>query len=257
MTADFYTALNIVKKVLALDFACAENDFDKDGVFFHRAKALLGRRKFPFREKSLSVATMGRGVVVSCNEERLRWAETALGRLSRNEICSAPAVALMERYVSKEGQNMAGPDLKHICAPDIFTPFTLDKEIKITLVYDARQLEQYDYSRFPDCLGHNNNPNRVAAIVKINGKAAGMAAATADCDTMWQIGVDTLPEYRRRGIGKATVSAVTKYILKQGVVPYYSTFVPNIASRSIAASLGFRPAWVEMYSREKLIEGGH
>jgi GNAT superfamily N-acetyltransferase len=257
MTTDFYAALNIVKKVLAVDFACEEEDFDKEGVFVYRAKELPGRRKFPFREKSLGVATMGRGVVVSCNEERLRWAETILSRLSRNEICSAPAAALMERYVSKEGQNMVGPDLKHICAADIFVSFATDKEIKITLVYDARQLEKYDYSQFPNCLGHNNNPNRVAAIAKINGDIAGMAAATADCDRLWQIGVDTLPAYRQRGIGKATVSSVTEYILKQGVIPYYSTFVSNIASRRIAVSLGFRPAWVELYAREQLVKGGH
>jgi GNAT superfamily N-acetyltransferase len=257
MTADFYTALNTVKKVLAVDFACPETDFDNEGVFVYRARELPGRRKFPFREKSLGVATMGRGVVVSCSEERLRWAETILSRLSRNEICSAPAAALMNRYVSKEGQNMVGPDLKHVCAPDIFIPFTADKEIKITLVYDARQLEKYDYSQFPDCLGHNNNPNRVAAIARINGKIAGMASATADCSSLWQIGVDTLPDFRRRGIGKAVVSAVTKYILGQGAIPYYSTLESNIASRRIATSLGYRPAWVELYAREKMVKGGH
>jgi len=250
MTADFYAALNIVKKVLALDFACEENDFDKEGVFVHRTKALPGRRKFPFREKSLAVATMGRGVVVSCNGERLRWAETALSRLSRNEICSAPAAALMERYVNKEGQNIVGPDLKHICTQDIFVPFSTGKEVEIKLVEDVKLLGKIDFSLFPDCLGHSNNPNRVAALARINGEITGMAAATADCDIMWQIGVDTLPDYRQRGIGKATVSAVTKYILKQGIVPYYSTFLSNIASRSIAISLGYRPAWVEMYSRE-------
>jgi GNAT superfamily N-acetyltransferase len=257
MVHDFLAALNTVKKVLALDFACDEEEFDKEGVFVHRAKALPGRRKFPFREKSLAVATMGRGVVISCSQDRLRWAETALSRLSRDEICSAPAVALMERYVSKDGQNMVGPDLKHICARDIFTPHTAEKEIKIKLVYDARQLEQYDYNQFPDCLGHVNNPNRVAAVARVDGDIAGMAAATADCATMWQIGVDTLPEFRNRGIGKAAVSVVTEYILKQSVIPYYSTVISNLASRKIATSLGFRPAWVELYSRDKRTEGGH
>jgi predicted GNAT family acetyltransferase len=68
--------------------------------------------------------------------------------------------------------------------------------------------------------------------------------------------VDTLPEYRKRGIGKATVSAVSKYILKQGIVPYYSTTMDNEASKSIALALGYKPAWVELYSREPKTEGG-
>ena len=28
----------------------------------------------------------------------------------------------------------------------------------------------------------------------------GLAGCSADCDTMWQIGIDVLPEYRRQGI---------------------------------------------------------
>jgi predicted GNAT family acetyltransferase len=72
---------------------------------------------------------------------------------------------------------------------------------------------------------------------------------------MWQIGVDTLPAYRNRGIGKAMVSAVTEYILNRGIIPYYSTNASNIASGRITDSLGYRPAWVELYSRELKTEG--
>ena len=36
-----------------------------------------------------------------------------------------------------------------------------------------------------------------------NGKLIGLAACSADCDTMWQIGIDVLPEYRRKGIASA------------------------------------------------------
>jgi len=68
---------------------------------------------------------------------------------------------------------------------------------------------------------------------------------------MWQIGVDTMEPYRNRGIAKATVSAVTAYILEHGVIPCYSTFESNAASRATAASAGFKPVWVELYAREQ------
>ena len=33
-----------------------------------------------------------------------------------------------------------------------------------------------------------------------NGRLVKLAACSADGDTMWQIGIDVLPKYRRKGI---------------------------------------------------------
>jgi len=75
MIANQESALQVVKKILASDFACAESDFDKAGVTFHLCKEIEGARRFPLPEKFLAVVTMGRGVVVSCSAERLQWAD--------------------------------------------------------------------------------------------------------------------------------------------------------------------------------------
>lgn len=37
-------------------------------------------------------------------------------------------------------------------------------------------------------------------------KLVGLAVCSADCETMWQIGVDVFPEYRRKGIASALTS---------------------------------------------------
>ena len=38
------------------------------------------------------------------------------------------------------------------------------------------------------------------------GRLIGLAGCSADCDSMYQIGIDVLPEYRRRGIATALTS---------------------------------------------------
>jgi len=248
----FYSALNAVKKILAADFACHESDFENEGIYIHQAKALPGRRRFPFREKPFAVATMGKGVVVSCGVERLGWCDAHLSQLSRNDIFAPPAVTLMDEYVKKDGQYIAGPDLKHVCTRDIFRPYKPEKDIELTLIEDTKGLEQYnDDDRFINTRGYPNNPRRVAAFATVKGSIAGIASACADTDLMWQIGVDTLEEYRHRGIGKAMVSALTEYILKQRNIPYYSSFESNTTSRALAASLGYKTAWIELYARGK------
>jgi GNAT superfamily N-acetyltransferase len=253
MTPDFLSTLNTVKKVLASDFACEEKDFDNPGVVIHKAKKLPGRREFPFRKNIFAAATMGRGVVITCSLERLGWADANLSALTRNEVFTQPAISLIDSYVKQAGQCIAGPDLKHVCAKSIFKPYKPDGEIEINLVEDVRQLGIYGDQKFSNSLGRTGNPHTplmIAAVASCGGKIAGAASASADCDVMWQIGVDTSPEFRRRGIGKAVVSAVTEFVLGHGIIPYFSTLESNTASRATAAALGFKPAWVELYARE-------
>ena len=79
-----------------------------------------------------------------------------------------------------------------------------------------------------------------------NGRLIGLAACSADCDTMWQIGVDVLPEYRRKGIAAALTSRLALEILQRGKVPFYCCAWSNLGSANTAIKSGFRPAWVEM-----------
>ena len=77
----------------------------------------------------------------------------------------------------------------------------------------------------------------------------GLAACSADCDDMWQIGVDVLPEYRRQGIASALTSRLTKEIINRGKVPFYCTAWSNVRSVRNAVKSGFIPAWVEMTAK--------
>ena len=79
-----------------------------------------------------------------------------------------------------------------------------------------------------------------------NGQLIGLAACSADCDTMWQIGVDVRPEYRRKGIASALTSKLAMEILQRGRVPFYCCAWSNLKSANTAIKSGFRPAWVEM-----------
>lgn len=234
------------------DFACEERDFDKEGVIIRQFREIEGARRFPHSEKFLAVVTMGTGVVISCSAGRRRWAKVNLGKLSRDNLFSVYVVSRIQKYVARNNQNMH-LDLKFICTEDTFKPFASGREIRLILLEGEKLRESSENERFPNALGYGYNPQRprmVAVVASYRGETAGVAAAAADCDVMWQIGVDTLPEYRNRGIAKTMVSTLTENLFEKGVLPYYSTRAVNIASQRTALSLGYRPAWVELYSRE-------
>jgi len=254
MISDQKYALQTVKKVLMADYACEERHLEEEGIWFCEARKLEGARRFPRPEQFLAIATAGSGTVISCSPGRLRWAKANLSRLSRDELFAVPAIARMNRYVMRERQYMYGPNLGYICGENNFQQIELPDEIDITLLNEKEISGLYKDKRFPNALGYGRYPqmpDMIAAIAMCRGERIGMAAASADCDIMWQIGIDTLPAYRNRGIGKALVSAVTEAVFKKGILPYYLTGVANIASRRTAISLGYRPAWVELYSREE------
>lgn len=83
-----------------------------------------------------------------------------------------------------------------------------------------------------------------------DGKLVGLAGCSADCDTMYQIGVDVLPEYRRKGIASALTSRLALETLALNKVPFYCAAWCNIKSVRNAMRCGFRPAWVEMTAKD-------
>lgn len=79
-----------------------------------------------------------------------------------------------------------------------------------------------------------------------DGRLVGLAACSADCEEMWQIGIDVLPQERRQGIASALTSRLAKEILARGKVPFYCCAWSNMRSARNAIKSGFRPAWVEL-----------
>lgn len=81
-------------------------------------------------------------------------------------------------------------------------------------------------------------------------RLVGLAGCSADCDTMYQIGVDVLPEYREKGIATAVTSMLAEETLNMGKVPFYCAAWSNIKSVRNALKCGFKPTWTELTARE-------
>ncbi|MBD2870971.1 GNAT family N-acetyltransferase [Paenibacillus arenilitoris] len=252
MMLDRKTVIQTVKAVLAADLACDEADFDVDGVSIRQAEIRGGRFRFPIREQSLTIVTMGRGVVVSCNRERLEWARQALGNEADGQIFAARTVGEISAFVQRDKQLLAGPDQKYVCSSADLKDFPIPDGINLVTYKDNDIVGLYRHAAFKHALSFRSDSarsDRIATVAERGGTIIGIAGASEDCGRMWQIGVDVLPEYQGMGIGKAIVGTLTKAVLNEGIVPYYTTEVGNLRSRQLAASLGYWPAWIQMYAR--------
>ena len=121
--------------------------------------------------------------------------------------------------------------------------------------YELRILTQADFAElylpeWSNALCEKRKELDVLGIGAYDGeKLVGFAGCSADCDTMWQIGIDVLPEYRRQGIASALTSRLATEVLNRGKVPFYCAAWCNVKSVRNAIRSGFRPAWVEMTAK--------
>ncbi len=121
----------------------------------------------------------------------------------------------------------------------------------ISCKYETRILTQEDFSdlyvpSWSNALCENRKKLDVLGAGAYDGdRLVGLAACSADCDTMWQIGVDVLPEYRKQGLASSLTSILAKEIIKRGKVPFYCCAWSNIRSARNAVRSGFVPSWVE------------
>ena len=82
--------LEVVRKQLAIDMNCKEEDFIKEGVVFCEAKLNEERRMFERQSPFLEVTTIGKGIVVSGDKEILSKVRPMLENKTRDDIFSAP-----------------------------------------------------------------------------------------------------------------------------------------------------------------------
>jgi len=157
----------------------------------------------------------------------------------------------LSAYVRSHRQTLYGPDQKYVCLGQPRVAEYEDPEICFQMYESDKVSDLYPYPSFRNALNYSNRarPDVVAAAASYKGQPIAVAGASADSDLMYQVGVDVEAPFRRKGIGAFLVGKVTEKILQMGKVPYYTTSLSNLASRNLAVKAGYRPMWVEIYSK--------
>ncbi len=225
--------LLVVRKQLAQDMGCAPEDFLKDGVVFCEA-GLNSRRGIVRMENShLEIVTMGRGIVASGQSDVLNRVRPILSGKRRDDLFSAPFLYGHSLYYIPDRQ-----DREMLPCPEGFSLELAEGE-------QIRRL--YAVPGFENALRYEWNhprPDVIALYATRDGEIAGMAAASQDCEAMWQIGIDVMEKFRGLGLAAFLVNRLARLILEKGVVPFYGTASSNIPSQAVAHRSGFAPAWM-------------
>lgn len=120
-----------------------------------------------------------------------------------------------------------------------------DNKIR-TVLLESNELTPLYRAEWSNAMSLNDPRSDVLAAVIYEGtEPIAVAACSRDTPSMWQIGVDVLPEYRRLGYGSAVVRRLSAEVLERGRVPFYTAASANIASIRTAYCSGYELAWTD------------
>ena len=237
-----------LKKLLALDFNCNSDDFDKKENVIVVPKEHPGRRIYLPQKEFFSMVTIGKNTVINADEQIHEWlAEWGKGKESI-WLFEHHNLMDLEGELSKYGQRLGQ-------SHHMFLPKARMEEADVS--FDVQWFEQEDiqtlYGRdeFSNALCDGFKPERpdVLAVGAMDeGQIVGLAGCSADTTLFWQIGIDVLPEWRGRGIAMALVKLLKNEVFRRGAIPFYGTSLSNIGSWKVALGSGFYPMWVEIAS---------
>lgn len=228
----------------AVDCSCAPEDFLSSENAAFPSKKQPGTRKYLALPQLLDFVSYGHAIVASGREDLLPLARKHMEAFPGHTAFEAAGIVSLARA-------LAPLSLAPVYDGEYFLPDP-ERLREHACLFPLRVLEKDALAglyrpEWSNALCERRHELDMLAVGAYDGSTlVGLAGCSADCETMWQIGVDVLPEYRSLGIAKALTSRLALETLRRGRVPFYCCGWANISSARNAHACGFRPAWAQL-----------
>lgn len=236
--------LQIAANQSALDINCEKDDFFRSENVVVRSQHSNFARKYYKEPIACNLVSYGENIVASVKDEYRNIVEEYIGKYEFFRCFETPNIHWLDSQMSKLGQR--------VCfMAEYFLP-DMEKLKRLSCGYEMKVLHQSDFEHlylpeWSNALCSERKELDVLGVGAYDGeRLIGLAGCSADCDNMWQIGVDVLADYRRQGVASALTSNLAVEILERNKVPFYCCAWSNIRSARNAIKSGFLPAWVEL-----------
>ena len=236
--------LNIAIQQSAFDANCNAEDFLRTENVITISKENPYARRYLKLPHICNLISYGNNIVATISEEHETMVKEYISKYPVEHCFETPNMHILNDAFQEKGFRICF--MAEYFLPDVNVLRALPCD------FECKVLKQEDFAELYICQWSNAlcEKRKELDVLGVgayhNGKLVGLAGCSADCETMWQIGIDVLPEYRRKGIASALTSRLALEILQRDKVPFYCCAWSNLKSVKNAIKSGFRPAWVEM-----------
>lgn len=156
-----------------------------------------------------------------------------------SEALTLPPTERVAPHISREVvlHQVASPTMSVAAAQKVARLLTPDDQALVD-IFDPGNIEYYFH------------PDRYPLIgVIVEGRLLSLAHSSRRTAQACELGIDTLPEARRKGYALAATLLWAASIAREGLVPFYSASADNTASLGLASAAGYRA-----FARAAIIE---
>ncbi len=241
--------IKIAMQQSAIDCNCDLEDFIQSKNKIVISKQNLLARKYLTLPFYCNLVSYGNNIVASVNSEIEDIVSNYINKYSIEHCFETPNFHVLNDEFQKHDMRICFMAEYFLPDMDLIKPISCEYEIKILKSDDFADLYKPEWGNA--LCEKRKHLDMLGLGAFDDGKLIGLAGCSADCDTMWQIGIDVLPDYRKSGVASSLTSNLALEILKRGKVPFYGCSWSNIGSVRNAIKSGFKPAWVEMTAKSK------
>lgn len=237
----------ILCKQISLDYCCSPEAVLDHANHFTKHRFLEGRRRFQEESECYLKIAVINGKLLFCGEESiLAWCREHYEHTGAEWFLQGEEFYNLNDRFLKDGWRIRQAHPFFLSEqPSPVDPVPIGYTLRW---YRADEIEQF---RGDDRYSHAYSfcpsaPDVIGVAALHDDRILGMAGASADSPSMWQIGIDINPEARHTGIARTLVTLLKNEILRQDILPYYGTAFSHLASQRVALGSGFLPSWVEL-----------
>ena len=241
---------DILCRQIAVDYCCLPKEVLDRRNHFTQHQFLDGRRRFEERpECFLKIAVINGKLLFTGDPGIISWCRKEYADTGSEWFFEAKNLHKLNERLLQDGYQI---EMVHpfFIADRITEADTGNYEIRW---YEEEDIEQFrGDERYDKAFSFDRDaPDVLAAAGIRDGRIAGIAGASSDSPTMWQIGINVNPDTREAGVGTMLVTLLKNEILRRGYLPYYGTSMSHIASQRVALGAGFLPAWAELITSQR------
>lgn len=228
----------------AMDMSCDSEDYLSNENKLIPLKLGEHAKKYYKLPIGGNFISYGSNVVVAATEELTEVLKEYIDKFEYYHCFETPSIYWLNRRIEPLGYTVCFMAEYYLPDMNKLTALPCEYEMKVLEPADFADLYQPEWS---NALYTPRKHLDVLAVGAYDGdKLIGLSGCSADADEMWQIGVDVLPEYRRKGVASAVTSRLALEIVNRGKVPFYCSAWSNIRSVRNAIKSSLIPAWAEM-----------
>lgn len=237
-----------IMKYLAKEIKCDADDFLSDTNKVYKTEDET--------EQFFRMMCFGNAAVARVNEKIYDWCINFVSEHEGFRCFDGNQFSVIAVELAKHGLGLG-------CGQGMIADKTLKRESK-NIPYKTRIIDKAGIKRFYDdevegkfyksdvkwrMLPYSEATEYIIAAYD-SDKVISFVVADKNTDKIYDVGYETLPEYRQKGIATTITIEMTDLLLNKGVISYAGLAWSNVSSKNVLIKSGYTAGWSNMGSRD-------